>query len=123
MGFNTVFLMLNDCIGDWPEDMRQAMNRLMRGSKDLGCKGGKAISMTPSDETQIVEIGGNTGRELTPYDRIDDATLQKMATILRGHGYAVQAPGQDEAQPPLKNGYASEQKQQRRNAAPSAKSA
>lgn len=110
MGWNTVVVLFNDMMSEWPDEiatayrMRRADGRGLRESAWFGF--GRVASTDHSSGTQIVAAGGNTARRLDPSDPAEPADLDALSLILRGHGYTVRRPGRTRGEGPLSWGYA-----------------
>ena len=67
---------------------------------------GQVLSMDHADGRQVVVVHGNTGRAMSPSDPAEQADLDALAMVLRGHGYTVRRPGRTRGEGPLPWGYA-----------------
>lgn len=113
MGWNTVVVLLNDLTNEWPESITTAARAWSRNSRNFCERGwfgfGQVASMDHADGRQVVVAGGNTARALTPMDPADEADLEALSMVLKGHGYTVRRPGRKRAEGPLSWGYAAKQ--------------
>jgi hypothetical protein len=101
MGFNTVAVLFNDFThelerdGGYSKRIAEAMRNVGHNREGLsGWFGaGKCISQAHADYTQIVAVGGNTGKHIRDANDLDWMALDQMADCLRRHGWRVRPPG------------------------------
>lgn len=106
MGMNTVVVMLNDRMNDWPEDMKLAMSRNYANDGNGEFRGGEVISTKHADDIQIVAVSRNSGELLTTNKHVEPESLNAMASILRAHGYSIMEPEGTDLKEPYAWGYA-----------------
>lgn len=110
MGWNTVVVLFNDLTSEWDDRVAQAARAWRRNPRGLRGSGwfgfGQVLSMDHADGRQVVVVHGNTGRAMSPSDPAEQADLDALAMVLRGHGYTVRRPGRTRGEGPLPWGYA-----------------
>ena len=97
MGWNSVILVLNDCVHQIKNDERFGQKVYDEISESFGrhtCKRNYnafgVICQSHADDTQIVSVGGNTGRRLLHEDKISETEAWHLRRILENNGYQVQ---------------------------------
>lgn len=115
MGYNTTVVLFNDMTHRWPVEIQHAETRWarheLRGRRSFDERGyfgwGQIIASEHADHAQVCVTRANFGTYLTPITPVErQEDLDALAEVLRGHGYAVRAPGEKRAQPPFSWGYA-----------------
>lgn len=110
MGFNTVAVLYNDTIDMGRHDIAlgERIYRAVIGWHDRGRQPsstdifarngnssgsyGQVISQAHADYTQIVAVGGNTGRPIQDCNDLDYMALSAMAECLIRHGWIARQP-------------------------------
>lgn len=119
MGMNTVALLHEARIDDWPVEIR---NAALGGSghSSSGRLGdfsyGHILARANKNASVIVSVHGNTGAEIehaitearSRKSRHDEAILRQLRDLLYGHGYTVRRPGRSRGEGPISWGFAEE---------------
>ena len=97
MGWNSVILVLNDCLHEIETDPQfgaKVHREIADGFGRHECKRNYnafgVVCQSHADDVQIVSVGRNTGRRIRPGDKITDMEAWQLRRILENNGYRVQ---------------------------------
>lgn len=111
MGYNTVLVVYNDTV-DWGEkdpEIGRRIHEAVRGwsvrkhrpgATDIfarfpqggGASYGQVVSQEHADYSQVVVVGGNTGRPINECEELDWHATNQIAEALKRCGWTVKPP-------------------------------
>ena len=111
MGYNTVAVLYNDQTDRWGERIKSAALGVGFNGKPESFGYGVVVSCDHADGVQVVVVGRNTGRRLSPFHFASGGDLEALACILQAHGYGVRGPDEKRVRSPLGYGFAATRKE------------
>lgn len=97
MGWNSVLLVLNDCLTEIEQDTtfgQKVSNEIADSFGRYNCKRRYSsfgvVCQSHADDVQIVSVGRNTGRRILPSSEITEDEAWQLRRILENNGYRVQ---------------------------------
>lgn len=97
MGWNSVVLVLNDCLTEIENDRwfgKKVHDEIAESFGRYRCErrynSFGVVCQSHADDAQIVSVGRNTGRRLLPGSEITEGEAWQLRRILENNGYRVQ---------------------------------
>lgn len=126
MGMNTIALLHETKIDDWPAELREAAlgHKAPKTAHRLGeFSYGHILARANEGSSVMVAVHGNTGTEIEHAvseaalrkTRHDEIILRQLRDLLCGHGYTVRRPGRSRGEGPFSWGFAEEVRMGKQN--------